>query len=282
MTFSLRSISFGDPTAEADATFLFDRQCFLETDIYQRCLEMQAPLFVVGRRGSGKSATRMALTRQFALDSTKLVVVISPQGFHFAHAKALARAMMRDTDINWEFLFTSVWASTLRGAWAEALVNYYKVRDTDRGDLKLLQEFVHDVVEPDSMPEQRVSQYMKRAADVISSGSKDIVGDIQVLLQSIRAERIGPSIRRVAETSGVRLITLIDGLARMRSRSSEVSLTSSWERSECFGSTSSSEGSRSTWRLAGTLPWRRSFRSPTPIRKRCSTFCWGSASWESD
>lgn len=212
MTLSLRSISFGDPTAEADARFLFDRQCFVETDIYRKCLEMQAPLFVVGRRGSGKSATRMALTRQFGRDSANLVVVISPQGFHFAHAKALARAMMRDTDINWEFLFTSVWATTLRGSWAEALVNYYKVRDTDRGDLKLLQEFVHDVVEPDSVPEQRVSQYMKRAADVISSGSKDVVGDIQTLLQSIRAERIGPSIKRIAEISGVRLITLIDSL----------------------------------------------------------------------
>lgn len=107
---NLRSISFGDPTAEGDAPFLFERQCFFETDIYQRCIELRAPLFVVGRRGSGKSATRMALARHFSQDRTNLTVVISPQGFHFAHAKALARAMMRDTDVNWEFLFTSLWA----------------------------------------------------------------------------------------------------------------------------------------------------------------------------
>jgi hypothetical protein len=52
-------------------------------------------------------------------------VVISPQGFHFAHAKALARAMMRETDVNWEFLFTSVWATTLRGRLRD-LINEYQ------------------------------------------------------------------------------------------------------------------------------------------------------------
>lgn len=209
---SLRSVSFGDPTAEGDASFLFDKQCFLETDIYQRCRELHAPLFVVGRRGSGKTAMRMALARHFAQYSANLTVVISPQAFHFAHAKALARAMMRDTDINWEFLFTSVWATTLRGAWAEALINYYKVRDTERDDLKVLQDFVQDVVEPATAPEQRLSQYLKRASELISSGSKDVVGDIQTLLQSIRSERIVPSLKRVAEISGVRLITLVDSL----------------------------------------------------------------------
>jgi hypothetical protein len=110
---SLRSISFGDPTAEGDTAFLFERHCFFETDIYQRCVELGAPLFVVGRRGSGKSATRMALARHFSQDRTNLTVVISPQSFHFAHAKALARAMIRETDVNWEFLFTSLWATTL-------------------------------------------------------------------------------------------------------------------------------------------------------------------------
>lgn len=209
---SLRSISFGDPTAEGDAVFLFDRQCFLETDIYHRCLELRAPLFVVGRRGSGKSATRMALARHFAHDSTNLTVVISPQSFHFAHAKALARAMMRDTDVNWEFLFTSLWATTLRGTWAEALVTYYKVRNTERDDLKVLTEFVKAVVEPSTVPEQRLAQYLKQAAEAMTSNSKDVVGDIQLILQSIRAENVGPSIRKVAESSGVRLITLIDGL----------------------------------------------------------------------
>ncbi len=209
---NLRSISFGDPTAEGDALFLFERQCFFETDIYQRCIDLGGPLFVVGRRGSGKSATRMALARHFSQDHTNLTVVISPQGFHFAHAKALARAMMRDTDVNWEFLFTSLWATTLRGAWAEALINHYKVRNTDRDDLKVLTDFVGAVVQPGTLPEQRLSQYLQRAAETIASDSKDVVGDIQRILQSIRAEGIGPSIRRVAESTGVRLITLIDGL----------------------------------------------------------------------
>jgi hypothetical protein len=209
---SLRSISFGDPTAEGDAAFLFERHCFFETDIYHRCVELRAPLFVVGRRGSGKSATRMALSRHFSQERTNLTVVISPQGFHFAHAKALARAMMRDTDVNWEFLFTSLWATTLRGAWAEALVNYYKVRNTDRDDLKALTDFVGAVVQPGTSPERRLSQYLQQAAETIASDSKDVVGDIERILQSIRAEGIGPSIRRVAENTGVRLITLIDGL----------------------------------------------------------------------
>jgi hypothetical protein len=218
----LRSISFGDPTAEGDAAFLFEKQCFFETDIYQRCIELSAPLFVVGRRGSGKSATRMALTRRFAQDSTNLTVVLSPQSFHFAHAKALARAMMKDTDVNWEFLFTSLWATTLRGAWAEALVNYYKVRNTDRDDLKVLTDFVNAVVEPGTAPEQRLSQYLQQAAEAIGSNSKDVVGDIQRILQSIRAEGIGPSIRRA--------------------------------RSEYFASMSFFEDSRNSWHLVGMRP----------------------------
>lgn len=43
----------------------------------------------------------MALERYFLRDSASLTVVLAPQGFHFAHTKALARALMRDTDINW-------------------------------------------------------------------------------------------------------------------------------------------------------------------------------------
>lgn len=209
---ALRSIAFGDPTAEGDEDFLFDRSCYYETDIYKRCLELCAPLFVVGRRGSGKSATRMALAKHFVQDSKNLVIVISPQAFHFAHAKALARAMMRDVDVNWEFLFTSVWATVLRGAWAEALVNYYRIRNTPRDDLKVLEDFVEKVVQPDTSPSQRVSLYLKEAAETIASGGKDVVGELQKVLQSFRAEGIGPNIRRVAEESGLRLITLIDGL----------------------------------------------------------------------
>lgn len=32
----LRALSLGDPTAEGDVSFLFDKQCFLETNLYQR------------------------------------------------------------------------------------------------------------------------------------------------------------------------------------------------------------------------------------------------------
>ena len=101
----LRSVAFGDPTAEADAIYLFDKNCFLETDIYERCTRLESPLFVVGRRGSGKSATCMALSRRLPQESHVLVVEISPRGFHFAHAKELAQAMLSHTDINWEFSF---------------------------------------------------------------------------------------------------------------------------------------------------------------------------------
>ena len=115
----LRSVAFGDPTAEADAIYLFDKNCFLETDIYDRCTRLTGPLFIVGRRGSGKSATCMALSRRLPQERHVLAVEISPHGFHFAHAKELARAMLAHTGINWEFLFTSIWATTLRASWAQ-------------------------------------------------------------------------------------------------------------------------------------------------------------------
>ena len=208
----LPAVAFGDPTAEADAIYLFDRNCFLETDIYERCTKLAGPLFIVGRRGSGKSATCMALSRRLPQDSHVLVVNISPHGFHFAHAKELARAMLSHADINWEFLFTSIWATTLRASWAQALLDYYRVRDTPEGDLQALRDFATDVIPTGSTPEQRLSSYLEHASNIISGPTGNVVGTIGQLLNSLRAEKIAKSIGRIAALSEVRLVTLIDGL----------------------------------------------------------------------
>ena len=208
----LRSVAFGDPTAEADAIYLFDKNCFVETDIYQRCTQLPGPLFIVGRRGSGKSATSMALARRLPQDSHVLTVEVSPRGFHFAHAKELAAAMLSHTDINWEFLFTSLWATTLRASWAHALIHYYRVRDTPQGDLAALRDFAADVIPDGSTPEQRLSYYLEQASAIIHSRNENVIGALSELLNSFRAERITKSIGRISASSDVRLVTLIDGL----------------------------------------------------------------------
>jgi hypothetical protein len=211
---ALRTISFGDPTAEGDQEFLFERKCFLETDVYDRCLTLQAPLFVVGRRGSGKSATRMALARKFGDDRAVLPVVIAPQGYQFAHAKSLAKLVMSDSAVNWEFLFTSIWATVIRSAIAQELLNHYKIHAANQTDIETLRNFVADTVDVDSSVTDRLSTYLHRLAELSSENEAngEIVGRVQQTLKTLRSERIGPVIRRVAEASGIRLVLLIDSL----------------------------------------------------------------------
>jgi hypothetical protein len=132
----LSRVSFGDPTAEADKEFLFNRGCFLETDVYSLCAKLETPQFVVGRRGSGKTAVSMALARLFGDHPTVLFSTIVPEPQYFAHAKALARVVASKTEVNWEFLFRSLWATTLRSEWAKLLLGYYKVRDSKENDLQ--------------------------------------------------------------------------------------------------------------------------------------------------
>ena len=154
----------------------------------------------------------MALSRRLPQERHVLAVEISPHGFHFAHAKELARAMLAHTGINWEFLFTSIWATTLRASWAQALLDYYRVRDTPEGDLQALRDFATDVIPTGSTPEQRLSSYLEQASGLMSGQTANVVGAIAELLNSLRAEKIAKSIGRIAAFSEVRLVTLIDGL----------------------------------------------------------------------
>ena len=137
-----------------------------------------------------RAATSMALARRLPQDSHVLTVEVSPRGFHFAHAKELAAAMLSHTDINWEFLFTSLWATTLRASWAHALIHYYRVRDTPQGDLAALRDFAADVIPDGSTPEQRLSYYLEQASAIIHSRNENVIGALSELLNSFRAERI--------------------------------------------------------------------------------------------
>ena len=120
--------------------------------------------------------------------------------------------MLSHAEINWEFLFTSIWATTLRASWAQALLDYYRVRDTPEGDLQALRDFATDVIPTGSTPEQRLSSYLEQAFNITSGRTDNVVGTIGQALNSLRAEKIAKSIGRIAALSEVRLVTLIDGL----------------------------------------------------------------------
>lgn len=209
----LSGISFGDPTAEADKDFLFGRGCFVETDIYSKCLELGSPQFVVGRRGTGKTALSMALARTFTAESTILCSTIVPQAHYFAHAKLLAFSLAQKTNVNWEFLFTSLWATTLRSEWARLLLGYYKVRDSEQNDLAILRDFVEESApDPHESASGRLSRYLAEIVRILDEGIDDKIGLVNAALVSYRSERVQHSLARIAEASGVMLATIVDGL----------------------------------------------------------------------
>jgi hypothetical protein len=209
----LSGISFGDPTAEADKDFLFDRGCFIETDIYSKCLELGSPQFVVGRRGTGKTALSMALAKTFAAKSTILCSTIVPQAHYFARAKLLAFSLAQKTSVNWEFLFTSLWATTLRSEWARLLLGYYKVRDSEQNDLAILRDFVEEAApDPHESASGRLSRYLAEIVGILEEGKDDKIGLVNAALASYRSERVQHSLAHIAEASGVRLTTIVDGL----------------------------------------------------------------------
>jgi predicted phosphodiesterase len=209
----LAGISLGDPTAEADTEFLFNRRCFVETDLYDSCAALAAPLFIVGRRGTGKTALSMALQRTFQRDSTILSTVIIPEAHYFAHAKSLARSLAEKTNVNWEFLFTSLWATVLRSEWARLLIEYYKVRDSSEDDLPVLIDFVKAAApDPHESASARLSRYISEILGVLAKKGGDLIGLVTDTLVSYRSERVQGSLARIAAASGVRLVTIVDGL----------------------------------------------------------------------
>jgi hypothetical protein len=168
----LSRISFGDPTAEADSEFLFNRGCFLETDIYALCAKLEAPQFIVGRRGSGKTAMSMVLARLFTNNPAILSSTIIPEPHYFAHAKALARSVATKTEVNWEFLFRSLWATTLRSEWATSLLGYYKLRDSEENDVRILRDYVSlTAPDPRESASERLASYSSCNISLICSST---------------------------------------------------------------------------------------------------------------
>jgi hypothetical protein len=141
------------------------------------------------------------------------VTLVVGQPFYFAHAKALGKVITSRTDTNWDFLFRSVWATTLRVEWCRALLGYYKVRFPSGEDQHDLIAFVADASsDSKETPLARTCRYLERVTAVLDREDGDKVGAINRELLSIRTEQITRTLRAVAEESKVRLITLIDGL----------------------------------------------------------------------
>ena len=210
---ALATVSFGNPTAEADEMFLFGRGCFIETDVYDACIRLESPQFIVGRRGAGKTALSMALHRAFASQPTILCSKIVPQAAFVAHAKSLAQFLAQSTGVNWEFLFTSLWATTLRSEWSRMLLSFYKVRDSKEGDLAVLTEFVNATCpDQNESASARLSRYIIEIVEILALRGGDVVGSLNVALNSYRSEHIQRSLARIVEASEVRLVTIVDGL----------------------------------------------------------------------
>ncbi len=209
----LSQVSFGDPTAEADSEFLFNRGCFLETDIYSSCAKLESPFFIVGRRGSGKTAMSMALARLFTNNPEVLCSTIVPEPHYFAHAKALARSVAAKTDVNWEFLFRSLWATTLRSDWAKLLLGYYKLRDSQENDVQILRDYVSlTAPDPRESASERLARYLAQIVEILNRDEQDVIGALNTTLHAYRSEAIQKSLARVAEASEVTLVTIADGL----------------------------------------------------------------------
>ena len=81
----------GAPQAEADSLML--RQAFIETADYQTLLHTTDFSYVVGRRGTGKSAISQRLKEAFVHDTGIVLVVEEPQDFEMIELQSLLKSI---------------------------------------------------------------------------------------------------------------------------------------------------------------------------------------------
>lgn len=84
----------GAPQAEADSLML--RQAFIETADYQALLHTTDFSFIVGRRGTGKSAIFQRLKEEFALDTGVVLIAEEPQDFEMLELQSLLATISSD------------------------------------------------------------------------------------------------------------------------------------------------------------------------------------------
>ncbi len=73
-TFDIRKLYFGSDDAESEENNGFLTRVFLETSIYSRVLNSQREL-VIGRKGTGKSATRIMLKKSLSKDGIETLLI---------------------------------------------------------------------------------------------------------------------------------------------------------------------------------------------------------------
>ena len=119
----LRNLSVGEPVAENEDAHLDDY--FVETTAFYGALESQTKI-IVGRRGTGKTATFVALQEAFSRDRRNHVCTIKPVGYE---VDGLLRLLSED----WQsaergFLIESLWRFLIYSELAASVVRKIRSR----------------------------------------------------------------------------------------------------------------------------------------------------------
>jgi hypothetical protein len=128
----VRNLSLGDPVAENENLKLDDY--FVETNAFFDSIESQSTI-LVGRRGTGKSATLIALQAAFGRDKRNHVCVIKPVGYEVDGLVKLLREAWPNAERGylieslWKFLIYTELASSVCAAISSRPVHYERSQD---------------------------------------------------------------------------------------------------------------------------------------------------------
>ncbi len=207
----IRNLSIGEPFAENERNRL--DSYFVETSNYFMPLEAQTTV-MVGRRGSGKTATLVALQNAFRADPRNHVCVINPVGYEVDGLIRLLNEDWRDAERG--FLIESLWKFVIYSELAASVVReiqgrpiHYQMNEGERS----LSEYVE--VNRDVLLAP-FSQRLNRAVGALAGtgSNKDTEVQRARISEHLHNERIGALHERltVALTGRSKVGILVDNL----------------------------------------------------------------------
>jgi hypothetical protein len=193
-------------SAQAEADRLMLARAFIETADYQALLHTTDFSYVVGRRGTGKSAIFQKLTEVFAHDTGLILISEEPQDFEMLQLYALLARVSSDYRI---LRATSrlLWTVNFLLRSASAVVQHYRFTKS-----------IHSFLLLDYLQEHRTFLKESGAANCIAilrpiidlSPSPEEIPEIIASMYQIG--KAGDALREALDATGLRVITLYDRL----------------------------------------------------------------------
>jgi len=222
----LQRISFGEFLAEHESEELYDY--YVETSTSESLVKNEYNI-VVGRKGTGKTATLYFLEHTLSRDIRNHVIVIKPVSFELEALLSLLRKIPAEFERS--YLIESSWKFLIYTEIAYAL--YFKLKNKSEFALddseRAFLDFVtskEDLILAD-FAVRLEAQIVRISADDLTKSSQDYRLRVSELLHEGILKELRTHLGKIID-SGHRIILLIDNLDKSWRKNSELELQSRW------------------------------------------------------